>query len=127
MKSGGPLKRKAPMKRTAGPKPRHKRKAASAPGKRWRSPVYLEWVRSRPCVVTQQPADDVHHLIGVGNLSGMGLTAPDWAVMAVTRESHQLIHESPEFQKQLQWPAIAMTLGKALEEGVLIVNPEYKP
>lgn len=86
--------------------------------KRWRSKKYLDWVRQQPCVLTGMPADDAHHIIGIGGMSGMGLKAPDWAVMPVTRESHARFHNEPDLWPD-QWEYIARTLGKAIEEGVL--------
>lgn len=76
---------------------------------------YLDWVKTLDCVSCGAPADDPHHLIARG-LGGMGMKAPDWAVMPVCRKCHQIIHESPITWDD-QWEYIAKTLGKSIEEG----------
>jgi hypothetical protein len=134
MKRGGPLKRKTPLRAkspsalqrtTIKAKAPKRTRKKSGPGERYRSPRYLKYVRKHPCVVYGGDADHAHHLIGVGNLSGMGLTAPDWAVMPVSALGHDEIHRSPELQQDVQWMAVAMMLGKAIEDGFFIENPEY--
>ena len=87
--------------------------------KRWRSEKYKKWVKSQPCVISGMPADDPHHAIGIG-LSGMGLTAPDWSLIPVTRGNHGVFHSTPELWPE-QWKYIAQTLGKAIEDGILVV------
>ena len=57
----------------------------------WRNKRYLAWVKSQPCIVTRQPADDPHHVIGWG-FGGMGTKAPDWATFPLTRVQHDLLH-----------------------------------
>jgi hypothetical protein len=109
LKPGGKLKPRSTTKRTLG-----------KPDPRWRSRAYLGWVKTLPCVISGLPADEAHHLKGVGSMSGTGLTAPDWAAMPVTREQHDLIHQSPDLWPQ-QWEFIARTLGRAIEDGVLIL------
>jgi hypothetical protein len=91
----------------------------------WRSPRYLAWVKTQPCVLTGAPADDAHHIIGLGHLGGMGTKAPDWAVMPVTREAHEEIHRNPDCWPH-QWEWVARTLGKAIEEGVLAPGGLYR-
>ena len=125
MKRGGPLKRKtplrakSPMKRTTMKRSR-KRKRASAVGKHWENPKYLEWVKTQPCVLTGQPADEAHHLIGLHGTGAMGMTAPDFMTMPVTRGAHQQIHEKPELQAfQALW--VLQPLEKAFREGVLVM------
>lgn len=90
--------------------------------KPWRSRRYLDWVKSRPCVLTSAPADDPHHGIGIG-LSGMGQTAPDWAAIPVTRAAHNRFHNEPELWPD-QWGYIANTLHLAIMCGQIRVNPE---
>lgn len=86
---------------------------------RYKNPAYLAWVKSLPCAMTgQEPAGDPHHLIGIGGMSGTGLTAPDWAAMPLTREAHDRMHREPELWHG-QWEMIARTLGKAIDEGKL--------
>jgi hypothetical protein len=118
VKRGGPIQRKTPMRRTAMRKKPGKKRAMGKPDARWRSDEYLAWVRTLPCVISGQPADEAHHIIGVGGYSGVGLTAPDWAAMPVTREAHREIHMNPELWPE-QWRWIAQTLGAAVQAGVL--------
>ena len=88
--------------------------------KAFRSKRYLQWVKTQPCVLCGSPADDAHHIIGTGNLSGMGMTAPDVFTMPACRQHHTTIHQSPEVWSA-QWEWIARTLAKAVAEGVLAV------
>ena len=114
------LKTKAPMK-AGGTRMKARSTTRRSMGKadpRWRSRKYLDWVKTLPCVMCGAPADDPHHIKGVGGMSGAGLTAPDWAVMPVCRQHHDEIHATPELWPN-QWEWIARTLGKALEEGVI--------
>jgi hypothetical protein len=106
------------MERTPMPKKARKKRSMGKADPRWRSARYLKFVRSLPCVLTGMPADEAHHLIGVGGLGGMGIKAPDWAVMPVTTAAHREIHENPELWPE-QWRWVAETMGKAVEAGVL--------
>ncbi|QFT84948.1 hypothetical protein FIU88_08165 [Halomonas sp. THAF12] len=115
MKRTGPIKRKTPIQnrselKTKAPMNR-KREKRSAPRRqaandnRWRSETYLAWVRQQPCARCGAPADDAHHVIGLGwQLSGMGLTAPDNFALPVCRSCHQDVHRLPELQRyQPNW------------------------
>lgn len=86
--------------------------------KAFRSRQYLKWVKQQPCVMCGAPADDPHHLKGVGHMSGGGMTAPDSMVMPVCRRHHDEIHRTPELWDR-QWEWVARTLDAALREGVL--------
>ena len=89
--------------------------------KRWRCQAYLDWVKTLPCVVTGQPADDAHHMKGHG--MGGTVTAPDWAVFPLTRTAHTYFHDvgwkSWEAEHGSQWEFVAKTLGKAIELGII--------
>lgn len=85
--------------------------------KAWRSRKYLDWVKTLPCVRCFAPADDPHHLIGVGGMGGTGTKAPDSMVMPVCRGCHTFIHSTPEIWSE-QWEWIAKTLKRAIDEGV---------
>jgi len=90
----------------------------TAKRKAYRNRKYLDWVKTQSCVMCSRPADDPHHLIGVGHMSGMGMKAPDSMVMPMCRQHHDWIHQTPsEWENQWEW--IARTLDKALREGVL--------
>jgi hypothetical protein len=83
----------------------------------FRSQKYLNWVKTLPCVICRASADDAHHIIGIGGLSGMGMKAPDQYTMPVCREHHSEIHKTPELWDN-QWMWIAHTLAKAFEEKI---------
>ena len=85
----------------------------------WECKPFLDWVRTLPCAVTGQPADHVHHLIGAGGMSGMGMKAPDFAVMPLTAKMHELMHRDPELQK-MQFIYVLRTLEAAFNEGRLV-------
>ena len=84
---------------------------------RYKNPKLIKFVKTLPCFMCGAPADDAHHLVGVGNMGGMGMTAPDWATMPMCRGCHTMLHNTPEVWN-LQWEAITRTLGMAIEEGV---------
>ena len=86
--------------------------------KPYRNRKYLDWVKRQPCVMCHAPADDPHHIIGVGRMSGMGTTAPDSMAIPLCRHHHDEIHRTPELWDQ-QWEWVARTLDNALREGVL--------
>lgn len=85
---------------------------------RWRSDKYKAWVKSQACVLCGAPADDPHHIKGVGYLSGAGLTAPDYCLIPVCRPCHRRFHAEPELWES-QWEHALRTIGKAIEQGVL--------
>lgn len=85
-----------------------------------RLPAYKKWIKTLPCVICGAPADDPHHLKGVGHLSGGGLTAPDTYLMPTCRGCHNSIHATPEYWSQ-QWEWVARTLSKAIADGVFVL------
>lgn len=85
--------------------------------KAWRSRRYREWVRSQPCCMCGAPAEDAHHLIGLGKMGGMGTKAPDWALMPMCRNHHNEVHRDPNLWID-QWEWVSRTLGRAIDEGV---------
>ena len=85
-----------------------------------RSKKYLLAVRALPCVICASPADDAHHIIGVGGMSGMGMKAPDICTMPVCREHHTQIHQNPEMWPD-QWEHIVRTINRLFQVGVLRV------
>jgi len=82
---------------------------------RWRSKRYLGYVKTLPCVICGKEAEP-HHIKGVGNMSGGGLKAPDWAVMPYCHEHHAECHADPDLWND-QWEYIARTLGQAITDG----------
>ena len=105
LKRKTPLRAKAPMAR----KP-IKRKAMrkASTDKRWRSEQYLAWVRNQSCVVCGATTGiAAHHMIGMYNLGGMGLKAPDSFAMPACdpaagsfNDCHQQIHRIKALRDQ---------------------------
>jgi len=87
-----------------------------------RNKKYLEWVKTLDCVYSGMPADDAHHIIGVGE-GGMGTTASDLFVYPVTRGEHSKVHQIPERWPD-QWEYVARTLREAVKQGVLVFDNE---
>ena len=107
LKRGGPLKRKTALKVR---RDRPRREAA------WRSRIYLQWLRTLPCVVCGGKSDDPHHIIGVGHHGGMGTKAGDDMAMPVCRRHHDEIHRNPElWPRQEHW--VRETRAKARKDG----------
>lgn len=85
--------------------------------KPWKSESYLEWIRSQPCEQCNNgERSDPHHLIGVGSMSGVGMTAPDWAAIPLCRSCHDEMHRKSVFW-DYQWELISRTLGRAISAG----------
>lgn len=92
--------------------------------KRWRSPKYLAWVRTRPCVVCGGRANAAHHLIGMWGLSGMGLRVSDALTMPVCdgpfSSCHRDIHASKDLQQlQPEWIELTLRAGVIEFEGAI--------
>ena len=101
MKRTGQLNRKTPLSaRKPMQKARRKPSKAAQKDTRWRSEAYLAWVRSLPCCVCGATTGiAAHHLVGMWQVSGMGLKAPDSFAMPACdpiyghgRDCHQQIH-----------------------------------
>jgi hypothetical protein len=81
-------------------KARRKPSKAAQKDTRWRSEAYLAWVRSLPCCVCGATTGiAAHHLVGMWQVSGMGLKASDSLAMPACdpiyghgRDCHQQIH-----------------------------------
>lgn len=108
MKRTGPLKRRTPLAQGESLKARkplkrvtrRKAPASHSSDQRWRSEAYLAFVRSLPCCVCVATTGvAAHHMIGMWQLGGIGLTAPDSFAMPAcdpiyghSRDCHQQIH-----------------------------------
>jgi hypothetical protein len=77
---------------------------------------YLNWVKELDCCMCGAPADDPHHVKGIGNFSGMGMKAPDYLSMPLCRGCHNQIHNDPDLWAN-QWEWIVRTLHRAFKEG----------
>lgn len=73
---------------------------------RWENTQWLQWVKTQPCCVCGQQADDPHHIIGHG-MGGMGTKAHDLFTIPLCRIHHDELHRDPK-----QWEA---THGNQLE------------
>lgn len=107
-----PLKAKKPMNRSAPIKKKaSKRKSTDT---RWVNESYLAFVRKLPCSCCgRTPAGDAHHVIGVGNFSGVGLKAPDSLAMPLCRTCHDRLHVTPAMWPE-QWRWMYLTLCVAI-------------
>ena len=83
--------------------------------KPYRDKKYTDWVKSQPSVISGQPADDAHHLIGHCT-GGMGTKVSDLWTLPLTRQEHQEIHQighkSWEHKYGSQWKFVAQTLAQ---------------
>ncbi len=67
--------------------------------KRWECPKYLQWVKSQPCCVCGQQADDPHHIIGYST-GGTGTKAHDSFTIPLCRIHHDELHRDPAAWEQ---------------------------
>lgn len=89
--------------------------------KAWRSETYLAWVKQQPSCVSGKPSDDPHHIKGHG--FGGTVKAPDWATIPLTREEHFLFHHDGQVAWEVMYGSqlehVALTLGRAIQEGII--------
>lgn len=57
-------------------------------------------VKTQPCCVCGQQADDPHHIIGHG-MGGMGTKAHDLFTIPLCRQHHDELHHDPKLWKPL--------------------------
>ncbi|WP_109402775.1 DUF968 domain-containing protein [Proteus terrae] len=62
---------------------------------RWENSQWLQWVKTQPCCVCGQQADDPHHIIGHG-MGGMGTKAHDLFTIPLCRQHHDELHRDPK-------------------------------
>lgn len=86
--------------------------------KAFRSRLYLSNIKTQDCKWCFAPADEPHHIKGIGNLSGAGMTAPDSAAMAMCRGCHTEMHSTPGNWPS-QWDYILMTQLEEIRSGRL--------
>lgn len=84
---------------------------------------YLNWVKSRPCVVCADDTGvDPHHIAQTKD-SGMGMKVTDFWAIPLCREHHDDLHsdvEAWELAYGSQWEHVAKTIKRAIFEGELI-------
>jgi len=86
--------------------------------KAWRSREHLDWVKSLPCCICGRPADESHHIIGVGHYGGMGTKASDALTAPVCREHHDEIHRDANlWPDQFQWVMETLALWREEQDG----------
>lgn len=87
-----------------------------------RNKAYLHYVGSLPCVVCgQEPAGEAHHIIDAG-YGGMGTKASDAMCIPLCRVHHTELHADVKaFEDKFgsQWEHVALTLHRAVTDGVL--------
>lgn len=79
--------------------------------------AYMDWVKTLPCCGCGVPADDPHHITGIGK--GMGSKVPDYFVIPVCRKCHDEIHHDAstwEFHCGAQAEHVMYTLLQAITE-----------
>ena len=83
----------------------------------YRNKKYLTWVKTLPCVVSGQPAQDAHHIKRPG--LGGGMKCSDLFTIPLTRFNHSKFHtvgwKSWEEEHGCQYMHVACTLAKAIE------------
>lgn len=88
-----------------------------------RDPVYLAWVRTLGCCVCGMRMDvQAHHRYGQGWVKGAGTKVPDYWTIPLCATHHNALHQGPlawEDRHGSQWMWIALTLQRAIAEGVL--------
>lgn len=108
LKRGSVLKRKTPLRAASPAKRKPVQRATKSVQRgckegRFRSPAYLAFVRTLPCCVCGSPANAAHHLIGLWNVSGMGLKAPDSMCMPVCDGPGDTCHRRIHSEAYLKW------------------------
>jgi hypothetical protein len=91
---------------------------------RWENASYTEWVKTQPCVICGQRADDAHHLIGHGQ-GGTGTKSHDLFTIPLCRAEHGDLHADPvaweaKHGSQIEW--VVRTLDRALALGVIATS-----
>lgn len=86
---------------------------------------YLNWVKAQPCCACGMPADDPHHITGVG-MGGVGLKAsPDILAIPLCRQHHNLVHQDRARFESLYGSQMLFslkTIVRALEEGSICLS-----
>jgi len=86
--------------------------------KPWKSPKYLKWIRTLPCIICGGEAEP-HHLKHVGSMSGIGTKASDILCVPLCRPHHDEMHSTPSLWHE-QWEMICRTINLAVNEGVIM-------
>lgn len=87
---------------------------------KWRCTNYKNWVKSLPCCVSGEQADDPHHIKGTFDL---GVKPSDIWTMPLTRKLHTELHDigynawEAKYGSQLEF--CRRTIDQAVREGIL--------
>ena len=91
---------------------------------KWRSDLYLKWVRSKPCMITGEPTSDAHHAKCRG--LGMGTKCHDLFTIPLTRlrhsERHSMARSDWEERYGNEAEMVLQMINQALEEGVIQIQ-----
>lgn len=110
-----PLETRTQLQRKPMPKRAKRKSNKRGP---WRSPAYIAFVKTLTCVVCGAPADDAHHITGVGQLGGMGTKPGDEYAMPACRGDHDLIERTPSMWPD-QWEWVRRTQQEGVKYGYL--------
>lgn len=120
-----PIQRKTPLRSASAPgrKPMQRKAKTKKQDCRFRSEAYLQFVRALPCCICGATTGvAAHHMIGMYQLSGAGLKAPDSYAMPACdpiyghiRDCHQQIHANKTLRDQ-QPDYVRATIRAALLE-----------
>lgn len=73
-----------------------------------RDAAYLDYVRSRPCIICGiQHRSEAHHLKDM-SLCGMAQKAPDWGTVPVCHTCHMLVAHGTGFKEAMGWVPIGL-------------------
>jgi len=87
--------------------------------KKWRSQIYLDWIRARPCInCDAPPPSDPHHIRRLSFDAGSGTTSHDCSAIPLCRECHTRVDEFRADETDM----LAFTLVDAVVEGILIIS-----
>jgi len=89
-----------------------------------RSRAYMDAVKALPCVACNAPADDPHHLYGVG-YRGAATKSPDiWAIPVCRRCHDELHHDVPAWESRYgsQFEFACLTFLRLWADGIIGVT-----
>lgn len=90
----------------------------------FRSRRYLDWVKTQPSVISGQPGDDPHHVIGHGRLGSVKHS--DLWTFPLTRVEHDALHSKGakawEEEHGSQLLHALRTIERAVKLGILVVK-----
>lgn len=74
-----------------------------------RDPEYLEYLRTRPCIICGiQHRSEAHHIRDT-RTAGMAIKSPDWAAMPLCHTCHMSIAHGTGFKDRMKWIPLDIT------------------